>query len=57
MTARDELSVVTDNLHGYNQGSPYLHDLLISNDVVCVQEHWLSSTDEVNSIILIMNLL
>src|SRR5437899_1670526 len=43
--ARNEFSVVTFNLHGFNQGSQYLHDLLECNDIVCVQEHWLSSTD------------
>ena len=44
--AGNEFSVVTFNLNGFNQGSHYLHDLLDSNDIVCVQEHWLSSSDE-----------
>ena len=43
--AGNEFSVVAFNLHGFNQGSQYLHDLLECNDIVCVQEHWLSSTD------------
>jgi exonuclease III len=36
---------VTYNLHGFNQGYPYLCDLLHGNDIVCVQEHWLSRPD------------
>ena len=39
------LSIVTYNLHGFNQGSVFLQDLLLHYDIVCVQEHWLSSRD------------
>jgi len=41
----NECRVVTYNCHGFNQGSPYLQDLLLSNDIICIQEHWLSSSD------------
>src|SRR2546425_1190954 len=44
MTCND-LSIVTYNLHGYNQGLSYLCELLSHNDIICVQEHWLSSSD------------
>src|SRR6267154_1338061 len=44
--AGKDLKVVTYNLHGFNQGLPYLQDLLLVNDIVCVQEHWLGSNDE-----------
>src|SRR3989442_12741761 len=37
--------IVTFNLHGFNQGSSYLVELLKCNDIICVQEHWLSSND------------
>src|SRR2546425_1110466 len=39
------LNIVTYNLHGFNQGLPYLNDLLCHNDILRVQEHWLSSAD------------
>src|SRR5437867_2339720 len=43
--ATSELKVVTYNCHGLNQGTPYLKDLLLLNDIVCIQEHWLSRKD------------
>ena len=43
--ASNEVRVVTYNCHGLNQGAPYLKDLLQSNDIVCIQEHWLCSND------------
>src|SRR6184192_3971656 len=43
--AANELKVVTYNCHGLNQGTPYLKDLLLLNDIICIQEHWLSSKD------------
>ena len=46
MMAVHNLCVVTFNLRGLNQGLDYLQDLLICNDVVCIQEHWLSSHDD-----------
>ena len=39
------MSLGTYNLHGWNQGSPYLRELLLEYDVICVQEHWLGSHD------------
>jgi len=39
------LTVVSYNLHGINQGLSYLQELLLHNDIICVQEHWLSSAD------------
>ncbi len=44
--AYSNLSFVTYNLHGFNQGVHYLQELLLKYDIVCVQEHWLSSVDE-----------
>src|SRR2546425_8391235 len=44
MTDRN-FKVVTYNLHGLNQGLPFLQELLLNSDIVCVQEHWLSSVD------------
>ena len=32
------------NLHGFNNSSVYLHDLCSFNDIICVQEHWLMSS-------------
>src|SRR6266516_6187781 len=43
--ATTNLNVVTYNLHGINQGLSYLQVLLLSNDILCVQEHWLSSAE------------
>ena len=37
------LSIATYNLHGLNQGLPLLHELVKQFDVICIQEHWLSS--------------
>ena len=41
----NDFTVVTYNCHGFNQGRPLLQDLLQSNDIICIQEHWLSSGD------------
>ena len=38
----DNFSIVTYNMHGFNQGVPMLLEILKGTDVVCVQEHWLS---------------
>jgi len=32
------------NLDGFNNSSVYLHDLCSFNDIICVQEHWLMSS-------------
>ena len=39
------LSLMTFNMHGFNQGETFLSDACSSNkyDVICLQEHWLSS--------------
>ena len=42
---RNACQIVTFNLHGFNQGSSYLVELLKCNDIICVQEHWLASND------------
>ena len=39
------LSLVTYNLHGFNQGHTYLASLCMEFDVVFIQEHWLASFD------------
>lgn len=39
------IKYVSYNLHGLNQGLPYLTELLLNNDIICIQEHWLSSED------------
>ena len=41
----NDLKVVTYNCHGFNQGLPYLKDLLCYNDIICIREHWLCSKD------------
>ncbi|MEZ4977665.1 MAG: reverse transcriptase family protein [Chitinophagales bacterium] len=46
--------LVSYNMHGINQGLAYLEDLLQANDILCVQEHWLSDfnlsdLDNINS--------
>ena len=43
--ANKNVCYATYNLHGFNQGSQYLCELLLNSDIVCVQEHWLSSAD------------
>ena len=45
MAAREQLRLVTFNLHGFNQGIHYLHELYLSNDIVLIQEHWLPPCD------------
>jgi len=41
-----ELSTVSYNMHGYNQGIPCLRDLMLNgskdNDIYMLQEHWLT---------------
>lgn len=37
-----KFSVVTYNVHGFNQGKSLLPDLYVTHDVVPVQEHWLT---------------
>jgi len=42
----DVISLLTYNLHGFNQGEPLLNDLCNCDnpiyDFICVQEHWLT---------------
>ena len=45
MATREQLRLVTFNLHGFNQGIHYLHELCLSNDIVLIQEHWLTPFD------------
>ena len=42
-----DLSVVSYNLHGFNQGEPILNELCtnVLPDIIFVQEHWLSSVN------------
>jgi len=37
------LSLVSYNLHGFNQGLPMFREMTNHFDVICVQEHWLST--------------
>ena len=37
------LRICTLNLHGFNNSKLYLQDLCKNNDIVCIQEHWLTS--------------
>src|SRR5664279_3899549 len=39
-----QLTIISYNLHGLNQGMPGLNDLIskLSPDVIMVQEHWLT---------------
>ena len=39
------LSVITYNLHGFNQGHVYLASLCMEYDIIFIQEHWLASFD------------
>ena len=38
------LRICTLNLHGFNNSKLYLQDLCKNNDIVCIQEHWLTSS-------------
>jgi len=44
-TSEQELSLLTYNLHGFNQGESFLIDACSSHlyDVIFVQEHWLGT--------------
>ena len=35
------LTLVSYNMHGFNQGKPMLSELCLNSDIICVQEHWL----------------
>ena len=39
-----EISVISYNMHGYNQGVNSIHDLIdtLNPDVFLLQEHWLT---------------
>ena len=41
-----QLTVSTWNLRGLTSSKPYLHTLLESSSVVCLQEHWLYNCDK-----------
>ena len=45
-------SIVTLNLHGFNNGFSMLRKLCTSHDIIAVQEHWLR-TDSLNKLGLI----
>ena len=36
-----DVSVITYNLHGFNQGVTFLSNLCLTNDIIMCQEHWL----------------
>ena len=35
------LTLVSYNMHGFNQGKSMLSELCLNSDIICVQEHWL----------------
>lgn len=39
------LNITSFNMHGFNQGAQFLIDLCLNNDIILIQEHWLSSND------------
>jgi len=39
------ISCVTYNMHGFNQGECLLLELLDKYDIICVQEHWLFTSE------------
>lgn len=43
----NRLVVISYNLHGFNQGSVGIANIIetLSPDIICVQEHWLSDTN------------
>ena len=43
-SSRLQLKLVSFNMHGFNQGSPVLHELIDgeSPDLFLLQEHWLT---------------
>lgn len=43
--ASPHIDIVSYNLHGLNQGRPFLLDLFTAHNIICVQEHWLCSKD------------
>lgn len=45
MADKHRLTVATYNLHGLNQGKPYLVSLCNEHDFIFVQEHWLAPSD------------
>jgi len=45
MEDNHRLTVVSYNLHGFNQGEAYLKSLCESYDIIFVQEHWLAPFD------------
>lgn len=47
MSSCSKISVISYNLHGLNQGTPGITELItkIEPDLIMVQEHWLSSVN------------
>ena len=45
MEDNHRLTVVSYNLHGFNQGEAYSKSLCESYDIIFVQEHWLAPFD------------
>ncbi len=46
------LNFVSYNLHGYNQGSHTVRDLMLADkiDIFLLQEHWLTDAKQFNQI-------
>ena len=44
-SVKENLSIVSYNCHGFNNGLSYLPVLLDSCDVILLQEHWLSGSE------------
>ena len=44
-SVKENLSIVSYNCHGFNNGLSYLPVLLDSFDVILLQEHWLSDSE------------
>ena len=49
MNIKDSLSILTYNMHGFNQGSTLLQDICNSTkyDIIFIQEHWLTPSNTV----------
>lgn len=47
LSIRNSLSIMTYNMHGFNQGEPLLSNVCTNNlyDIICLQEHWLSGNN------------
>ncbi|CAF1065010.1 unnamed protein product [Brachionus calyciflorus] len=55
MTQQGKLSIATINIGGINNNNSYLNELVLNNNIVCVQETWATNKSSIEKNIYVLN--